>query len=72
MFRNDVWVSSVEGFGGDAPGGGRVVTKEFNVEFGGVIVDFGFDSCGGELGRGVAVQARSSIFKLSFAMLKCV
>ena len=50
VFGDNIGESSVEGFWADTPGGGGMVAKEFDIVFGRVIVYFGFDSEGGELG----------------------
>ena len=70
VFRNDVGVSSVEGFRGNAPGGRGVVTEEFDVEFGGVIMDFGFESGGGKLGRGGSCPSSVEYFQVKFRYVK--
>ena len=51
VFGNGVRVSSNGGFWANTPGGGGMVAKEFDIVFGRVIMYFGFDSEGGELGR---------------------
>ena len=66
VFRYDVGVSSVEGFRGNAPRGGGVVTEEFDVEFCGVIVNFGFESGGGKLGRGGSCPSSVEYFQVKF------
>ena len=50
VFRDGVGVSSVDRLGGNTPGDRGVVTKKFNIIFSGIIVNFGFNSGGGEKG----------------------
>ena len=72
MFRDNIGGSSIQGFGADTPRNRGVVAKKFDIVFSRIIMYSGFDSGRGELGGGVAVQPRSSILRLSFAMLKWV
>jgi len=70
VFRNGVRISSVDGFGGDTPGNGRVVTQEFDIEFGGVIVNFGFNSGGGEKGGRRSSPGPRQNFQIEFRDVK--
>ena len=45
-------VSASGGFWANTPGDGGMITEKFDIEFGGVIVNFRLDSGGGEEGRG--------------------
>ena len=70
VFGDGVWISSVDGFGGDTPGDGRVVTQEFDIEFGGVIVNFGFNSGGGEKGGRRSSPSPGKDFQIEFRDVK--
>jgi len=51
VFGDNVGERSVEGFRADTPGSRGMVTKKFDIVFSRIIVDFGFDRKGRELGR---------------------
>jgi len=70
VFRNGVWVSSVDGFGGNTPRNRRVVTKEFDIKFNGIIVNFGFNSGGGEKGGGRGSPGPEENFQIEFRNVK--
>jgi len=70
VFWNGVRVSTVDGFGGDTPGNRRVVTKEFDIKFGGVIVNFGFNSGGGEKGGRRSGPGPGEDFQIEFRDVK--
>ena len=70
VFRNGVRISSVHGFGGDTPGDGRVVTQESNIKVGGVIVNFGFNSGGGEEGGRRSGPGPGEDFQIEFRDVK--
>ena len=70
VFGNDVRVGSIDRFGGDTPGNGRVVTQEFDIKFGGVIVNFGFNSGGGEKGGRRSSPSPGKDFQIEFRDVK--
>ena len=70
VFRNGVGVSSIDGFGGNTLRDRGVVTKEFNIIFSGIIVDFGFDSGGGEKGGRRGSPGPGENFQIEFRNVK--
>ena len=70
VFRNGVRISSVDGFGGYAPGDGGVITQKFDIKLSRVIVNFGFNSGGGEKGGRRSSPSPGKDFQIEFRDVK--
>ena len=70
VFGDGMGESSVQGFRADTPRNRGVVTKKFNIIFSGIIVNFGFDSGGGERGGRRGSPGPGEDFQIEFRDVK--
>ena len=72
VFGDNVGESSVEGFRADTPRSRGMVTKKFDIVFSRIIVDFGFDSERGELGRRGGSEGPGENLKIEFRNVEVI